>query len=66
LQNIILFYILKYLGMKGNSLFNEPYLTGLRPKAFMGKTKEIYTKKALLSGNGKTYNKSFGKKKVNL
>jgi|GEM_PF-3198426 hypothetical protein len=52
--------------MKGNSLFNEPYLTGLRPKAFMGKTKEIYTKKALLSGNGKTYNKSFGKKKVNL
>jgi hypothetical protein len=52
--------------MKGNSLFMEPYMVGLRPKAFMVKTREIYTKKALTSGNGKSFNKSFGKKKVTL
>jgi len=50
--------------MKGNSLFNEPYLLGLRPKSFMGKTRDIYTKKAMLSGSGKSFNKSFGKKKT--
>lgn len=52
--------------MKGNTLFAEPYMNGLRPKAFMGKTREIYKKKAMLSGNGKQFNKSFGKKKVTL
>jgi len=52
--------------MKGNSLFMEPYMQGLRPKTFMGKTREIYTKKAMLSGNGKRFNKTFGKKKVSL
>jgi hypothetical protein len=52
--------------MKGNSLFAEPYMVGLRPKSFMVKTREIYTKKALTSGNGKRFNKSFGKKRVSL
>lgn len=52
--------------MNGNSLFAEPYLVGLRPKAFMVKTREIYTKKVLTSGNGKRFNKSYGKKKVTL
>lgn len=50
--------------MKGNSLFMEPYMTGLRPKSFLGKTKNIIEKKALTSNAGKTYNKSFGKKKA--
>ena len=52
--------------MKGNSLFNDPYLLGLRPKSFLGKTKSLYEKKALTSSSGKTFNKSFGKKKVNV
>jgi hypothetical protein len=52
--------------MKGNSLFAEPYMHGLRPKAFLEKTREMYIKKALTSGNRKRYNKAFGKKKLSL
>jgi len=52
--------------MKINSLFQDPYLTGIRPKTFMGKTKSIYTKRALFASTGKTFNKSFGKKKPTL
>ena len=52
--------------MKGNSLFQEPYLHGLRPKSFLGKTKSLMDKKVQQNSMGKSFNKDFGKKKLSL
>ncbi|HRQ30536.1 MAG TPA: hypothetical protein PLU49_10715 [Saprospiraceae bacterium] len=49
--------------MRVNSLFSDPYSAGLKPRSFMEKARENYTKKILMTSTIKSSNKSFKTKK---
>ena len=49
--------------MRQSEFFPAPFFNGVRPKSFLKGTKDIYTKKAMVCGTNKSFNKDFGKRK---
>ncbi len=49
--------------MRQSEFFPAPYFNGIRPKSFLKETRDLYTRKTLVSGTRKSFNKDFGKRK---
>ncbi len=49
--------------MKSYELFNSPYMSGVRPREFFKGTREMNSKKSLIFGNIKSFDKDFEKSK---
>ncbi len=49
--------------MKSYELFYSPYMSGVRPREFFKGTREMSSKKLLIFGNIKSFEKDFDKSK---